>query len=548
MVNKNEPVFRIASESWEFEQIHELNYETFVEEIPQHQRNENRKLVDRFHKENTYVICVRGREVLGMIALRDRRPLSLDEKLDDLDSFLPPFKRILEYRLLAVKKHCRNTAIFGGIMKKAFELAIEGGYDIAVISGTTRQARLYRHLRFKPFGPRVGKPGAWYQPMYIDLGGAIELKKQTPVLKPGKARKNERMLFNYMPGPVPVAKGVLEASAAVPGSHRSRQFGDHFNQLRKRLCERLHAQRVHIMTGSGTLANEVVAAHLGILPGRGLVLVNGEFGYRLLEQAGRARLDFAVVRAGEGATFRREQLEQKIAETSGLAWIWAVHCETSTGVLNDIDMLRDVCDRHELKLCLDCISSIGSCEVDLHGVYLATAVSGKGIGSLPGLAMVFCREDLVTGNRQLPLYYDLARYEASQGIPFTISTNAIDALDAALTSSDWQTRFARAAQWSQELREALGQIGLPVLAEPGCRAPHVTTIVLPDSMPSLEIGGRLEGEGILVSYRSEYLVAKNHIQVCFMGECRKPPRMLTRFLREAVAKAVPLDPDVAAIA
>ncbi len=175
-------VYGIATESWQFEQIHCLNYLTFVDEIPQHRQNSRRRLVDRFHDQNTYVIAVRGKEVLGMIALRDQRPLSLDEKLGSLEACLPPFKTILEYRLLAIRKDHRHTAIFTGIMKKSFDLAYAAAYDIAVISGTTRQARLYRHLGFKPFGPLVGKQGAFYQPMYIDMKAATELKRSSPLL------------------------------------------------------------------------------------------------------------------------------------------------------------------------------------------------------------------------------------------------------------------------------------------------------------------------------------------------------------------------------
>jgi len=178
-------IFKTASEPWEFEQIHQLNYETFVEEIPQHQQNQEHKLIDKYHGENTYVICARGREVLGMIALRDQRPLSLDQKLNRLESYLPPFNNILEYRLLAVRQAYRNSAIFTGIMKKAFDMAIQGGYEIAVISGTTRKFRLYRHLGFKPFGPLVGNEAAQFQPMYIDFDSAMELKQQSAVLNSG---------------------------------------------------------------------------------------------------------------------------------------------------------------------------------------------------------------------------------------------------------------------------------------------------------------------------------------------------------------------------
>jgi len=541
MSDNDSLIFKVASEPDEFRQINELNYQTFVDEIPQHQQNEKQELVDKFHRENTYVICVRGKEVLGMIALRDKRPLSMDDKLENLESYLPPFKTILEYRLLAVKKQHRNTAIFTGIMKKSFDLAIKGGYDIAIISGTTRQARLYKHLGFKPFGPLVGKQDALYQPMYIDVAGAIELKKNSQILKPKKGSEMERLLFNYLPGPVSIAEGVMEANSAEPNSHRSQLFMDHFNELRSVLCERVNAPRVQIMMGSGTLANDVVAAQLSVLPGRGLVLVNGEFGNRLHDQAIRAGLDYDVVQVDEGKTFSRKMLEKKIRQNDRLAWIWTVHCETSTGVLNDVEMLRKLCNEHGLKLCMDGISSIGSCEVDLQDVYLATAVSGKGIGSLPGLAMVFCREDVVSGNRQLPRYFDLAYYEAKQGIPFTISSNAIYALNAAVNNSDWQTRFRNVEHWSEELRAEIEETGLSILAEKQCRAPHVTTIVLPDSVSSLETGKLLEDEGILASYRSEYLIDKNQIQFCFMGECQRPTRLISYFLREMMSQPLAKD-------
>jgi predicted N-acetyltransferase YhbS len=189
MMDSNSLVFKIASQAEEFEQIHQLNYQMFVEEIPQGQPNENRKLVDKFHDENTYVICVRDQEVIAMIALRDRRPFSLDLKLDNLESYLPVFESILEFRLLAVKKEFRNSKIFSGIMKQAFNMAIQGGYDIAIISGSVHRQRLYEKLGFKPFGPRVGNQDALFQPMYIDIAAAAELKKRSRILKRDKKAK-----------------------------------------------------------------------------------------------------------------------------------------------------------------------------------------------------------------------------------------------------------------------------------------------------------------------------------------------------------------------
>ncbi len=163
-------IFKVASEDWEFEQVHMLNYKTFVEEIPQHEANPDGLLIDRFHDENTYFICARGGRLIGMVAARDQRPFSLDQKLESLDAYLPPGKSICEIRLLSIDKEHRDGRIIQGLLTMLARHCMERGYDIAIISGAVRQERFYRRLGFVPFGPRVGAPGALYQPMYRELG------------------------------------------------------------------------------------------------------------------------------------------------------------------------------------------------------------------------------------------------------------------------------------------------------------------------------------------------------------------------------------------
>ena len=161
--------FKVASEDWEFKQIHRLNYQTFVEEIPQHESNAEKSLVDAFHAENTYFICVRDGRLLGMVASRDRRPFSLDRKLEDLDAYLPRGKTVCEIRLLSVAKDHRKGRVMRGLLTALARHCIARGYDLAIISGTVRQERFYRRIGFVPFGPPVGTAEALYQPMYRDL-------------------------------------------------------------------------------------------------------------------------------------------------------------------------------------------------------------------------------------------------------------------------------------------------------------------------------------------------------------------------------------------
>ena len=162
-------IFKVASEDWEFEQIHRLNYETFVEEIPQHEGNAEKSLVDTFHGENTYFICVRDGRLLGMVASRDRRPFSLDRKLEDLDAYLPRGKTVCEIRLLSVAREHRHGRVMRGLLRALARHCIDRGYGVAIISGTVRQERFYQRLGFLPFGPRVGTAETLYQPMYREL-------------------------------------------------------------------------------------------------------------------------------------------------------------------------------------------------------------------------------------------------------------------------------------------------------------------------------------------------------------------------------------------
>ncbi len=176
-------VFKVAAQPEEFEQIHRLNYKTFVEEIPQHHANSEGRLVDKFHDENTYFIALDDNHVVGMICARDKRPFSLDQKLVDLDSFLPAHHSICEFRLLAVSQDYRVPRVFQGLVRSMANYCDSKGYDLAIMTGTTRQLKLYRHLGFEPFGPLVGEEQARFQPMYMTLAAYSELRSRTRMLE-----------------------------------------------------------------------------------------------------------------------------------------------------------------------------------------------------------------------------------------------------------------------------------------------------------------------------------------------------------------------------
>jgi hypothetical protein len=168
--------FRVATEA-EFEAIHHLNYRTFVEEIPQHEPNPEHRLVDRFHDQNTYLVAMRGERLVGMIALRSERPFSLDQKLGNVDPYLPPGRSVCEVRLLAVLPGERRGRVLWGLLRLAHEQFLGRGWDLAISSCTPGQMKLYRHLGFVAFGPIVGTAAAPFQPMYLTVESFEETTK-----------------------------------------------------------------------------------------------------------------------------------------------------------------------------------------------------------------------------------------------------------------------------------------------------------------------------------------------------------------------------------
>jgi aspartate aminotransferase-like enzyme len=323
--------------------------------------------------------------------------------------------------------------------------------------------------------------------------------------------------INFLPGPVAIHDSVRRALAQPPVSHRGAGFMAEVAAIRRDLCRMTNAPHAEILLGSGTLANEAVAAQLSLLPGRGVILVNGEFGARLASQAKRWRLDFSELAAGWGEPLPLAELRIALEADPEIRWVWAVHCETSTGVLNDLAGLRAITAEHGAALCLDGISSIGNVAVDLAGVHLATGVSGKGLASFPGLALVFHAEAIEPAP-QLPHYLDLGSYARSESVPFTTSTNLVSALSASLARFAKRNGFAARRRLAAWLRPRVERLGFSVMAPEPIAAPMVLTLLPPPGVQALALGEVLEERGIWLSYRSGYLVKRNLIQVCLMGE------------------------------
>ena len=86
-------------------------------------------------------------------------------------------------------------------------------------------------------------------------------------------------------------------------------------------------------------------------------------------------------------------------------------------------------------------------------------------------------------------------------------------------------------------RRKLAEIDVPILAPDACAMPAVVTIVLSSIHSSESIGDTLKQHGVLVSYRSSYLLERNWIQACMMGAEHKPAEKFIRLLKQELKTA-----------
>jgi aspartate aminotransferase-like enzyme len=502
---------KIADQPWELEKVCRLNHQTFSEEIPQHERTATGLLIDKFHSENQYIICLVDSEIVGMVALRSIRPFSLDSKLDHLDDYLPPHKSLCEIRLLTVLPEYRRSSIFYSLFKVAFTYFINQKYDLAIISGILSQQRLYRSVGFIPFGPVVGD-GVKFQPMYGTPDFFFQSRHKAVHSNPQKG-------VNALPGPVDLKNIVAEEFRIKPESHRGLKFVQNYKKICNSLCRFVNAEHAQIFTGSATLANEIIVAHLSALSQKGLIVSNGEFGNRIIHQAQSQKISFTEYKVGLGEELSTTFIEQLLEKDHDLKWIYMVHCETSSGVLNDLTGVINICSQKNIKVLVDCVSTFGIVPLDLNKVYMAAASSGKAIGSLPGLAVVFFNGLLKVPENSIPVYLDLWYYIKKEGIPFTLNSNALYALGIAVNIIDIKSRFADITEKSVWLRTQITQLGYDLFPI-GCKSLHpaIITIVMPESMDSVLFGRLMEDHNFLVNYNSEYLIRQNMIQICLFSD------------------------------
>ena len=295
------------------------------------------------------------------------------------------------------------------------------------------------------------------------------------------------------PGPLTTSMATKQAMLHDWGS-RDQDFIETNSRLRQRLLDIANASETHVcvpLQGSGTF---VVEATLGTLIPRDaktLVLTNGAYGQRMarmLDYMGRA---YVVLETPEDTPPDPADVGGLLTADPDLAYVLAVHCETTSGILNPIEEIAAVTAEHGRHLIIDAMSAFGAIPIDAQSVPFDAlmASSNKCLEGVPGMGFSIIRKktlEAAQGNAHslsLDLYDQWTAMEKNRQWRFTPPTHVLVAFDAALdqfeAAGGVAGRNKRYAGNCRILVEGMRGLGFQTLLPDALQAPVIVTFHIP---------------------------------------------------------------------
>ncbi len=274
------------------------------------------------------------------------------------------------------------------------------------------------------------------------------------------------------PGPVTLTERVRRSLLQPDLCHRESEFFDLQDEVRRRLLATYELDpaewTVVLITASGTGAVESMVASLVPATGRILSAENGVYGERIAQICAQYAIPCQRV-VGDWMQALDVSTLAKQAEAGRCTHLAVVHHETTTGRLNDLRPLGELCRSRGLSLLVDAVSSFGAEAIDFGDPSLAAvaATANKCLHGVPGVSFVLVRRTALASAHRRTYYLDLGRLaqlQEQRNTPFTPAVHACYALLEALREfADQGGRSARHRHYAalaEQVRAGLAALGI----------------------------------------------------------------------------------------
>jgi alanine-glyoxylate transaminase/serine-glyoxylate transaminase/serine-pyruvate transaminase len=323
-----------------------------------------------------------------------------------------------------------------------------------------------------------------------------------PQLKPP-----QRILMG--PGPSDTHPRVLAALGAPTVGHLDPYFLQVMNEVQDMLKQVFQSsnEMTLAVSGTGSAGMETCVVNL-VEPGDTVLIgVNGVFGGRMADVAGRAGAKVVTIERPFGEVFSTQEIADAVKQHSPKV-VGLIHAETSTGALQPLEEISQVVHDAGALLLADCVTSLGGVPVKVDEWQLDAVYSGtqKCLSCPPGLAPVTFSPRAVEvmearTTKVSSWYLDMSMvrnyWGESRAYHHTAPINMNYGLHVALQlvlEEGLENRFARHQRNHEALRDGLQALGIAYAVEDGLRLPMLNAVKIPDGTDDAAVRSQLLNE------------------------------------------------------
>eukprot|EP00999_Lentomonas_sp_LEN2_P002772 NODE_641_length_1303_cov_99.590136_g602_i0.p1 GENE.NODE_641_length_1303_cov_99.590136_g602_i0~~NODE_641_length_1303_cov_99.590136_g602_i0.p1 ORF type:complete len:391 (-),score=115.62 NODE_641_length_1303_cov_99.590136_g602_i0:26-1198(-) len=330
----------------------------------------------------------------------------------------------------------------------------------------------------------------------------------------GQLSPPQRLMLG--PGPSNAHPRVYQAMAHPQVGHLDPQFMEYVDEVKSliRYVWQTKNEFTVPVSAAASAAWEACVANL-MEPGeKMLTCLNGYFGLRNEDIVSRYGVENVTISKPWGEVFDPEEIKAAIIKHKPNV-VHIVHAETSTGVLQPIDGIGQVCRDNNCLLLLDTVTSTAGVPVYLDEWMVDAAYGGgqKNLACPPGISMLTfgprAMEKLQKRKTKVANWYldmnMIAQYigeNATRAYHHTAPISMVYALRESLrivAEEGLEACWSRHKQNAELLYKGLEELGLScVVTDKKNRTPSLTTIKIPDG-----IDGPTIQKFLLANYKIE---------------------------------------------
>jgi len=269
-----------------------------------------------------------------------------------------------------------------------------------------------------------------------------------------------------------------------------------------------------LMQGSGTFAVESVIGTAVGKDGKLLVITNGAYGDRIAEITKVLKIDTIIQDSGETAPVDLVKLHENLTNNTGITHVAVVHCETTTGMLNNIEEIGKIVKQYNKIFIVDAMSSFGGIPMDISDLQIDFLVSSanKCIQGVPGFGFVIAKTKELKNcegrarSLSLDLYNQWLGMENGCGKwRYTSPTHVVRAFCQAMTELEQEggivSRYERYKNNQKTLVAGMKKLGFKPLLPEEMHSPVITSFYYPEGNSGfsfIEFYNFLKGKGYVI--------------------------------------------------